>query len=172
MDSSTAPKSTTSDYQANLEILMGIPFLMGLPMEFLKVVAYLCKRGTYQPDEVIFREQEVDANAYYILSGKAALTLQQNEGDVLRELTENDFIGGLSLFVDSKRLFTMKASSRLTCIVLSGEKFRKTLEHFPDVTTKAFKIIVNNIHEWEAAFIKNHALGCTCCRSYLGVSLV
>jgi CRP/FNR family transcriptional regulator, cyclic AMP receptor protein len=171
MSSSTEPKQAPSEYRANLELLMQMPLFSGLPLEALKLLAYLCKRESFKPDEVIFRQYEVDANAYYILQGTARLVLENGEEVLLTEYGEGAFIGGQSLFCDTKRLFTLRASTPLTCLVLSREKFQKTLEQFPEIAGRMFQAIVVSIHHWESRFVTQHARECQKCQGSLGITL-
>ena len=66
MNSSTELKQAPSEYQSNLEILMQIPMFSGLPIEPIKLLAYLCKREIFRPGEIIFQQHEVDDNAYFL----------------------------------------------------------------------------------------------------------
>ncbi len=172
MSSSMEPKRASSEYRDNFEILMQIPLFSGLPVEALKVFAYLCKRVSFRPGETIFRRHEVDACAYYIISGRAKLVFENGEEEELRTIGETEFIGGLSLFCDMKRLFTLKADTALTCLMLSKEKFQKTLEQFPQIAGKMFEALVEGIYAWEAGFVREHGLKCKECKASIGVSLV
>jgi CRP/FNR family transcriptional regulator, cyclic AMP receptor protein len=172
MNSSTEPKQVPSEYQANLEMLMHVPIFAGLPLEPLKVLAYLCKREIFKPGEAVFHQHEIDANAYCIIEGKAVLVLENDEEQKLSRFVESDFIGGLSMFYDMKRLFTLKAETRLVCLTLSREKFQKTLEQFPEILGRVFEGIVKSIYQWESRFVGEHALKCSDCRQNIGVTLV
>jgi CRP/FNR family cyclic AMP-dependent transcriptional regulator len=116
MNSSMEPKQPLSEYQANLEVLMQLPLFAGLPLEPLKVLAYLCKRETFRPEEIIFHEHEIDTNAYYIFEGMAELVSESNGEAVFTTFGERDFIGSMSLFCDIKRLFTLKARTKVICL--------------------------------------------------------
>jgi CRP/FNR family transcriptional regulator, cyclic AMP receptor protein len=172
MNSSMEPKQPLSEYQENLEILLQLPLFAGLPIEPLKVLAYLCKRETFKPGELLFHEHEVDANAYYILEGKAELLTETNGEAEYTEFGEREFIGSISLFCDAKRLFTLRAKTKVVCLVLSREKFQKVLERFPDVSTKMVQAILTSIHDWEERFLREHAQTCKGCQKRIGVSLV
>jgi CRP/FNR family transcriptional regulator, cyclic AMP receptor protein len=171
MSSSMEPKQAPSEYRANLEVLLQMPLFSGLPLEALKVLAYLCKRENYKPGEAIFHQYEVDTNAYFILQGTARLILENGGEILLTEYREGDFLGSQSLFHDTKRLFTLRASTELTCLVLSREKFKKTLEQFPEIAGKMFEAIVVGIHQWESRFVNKHARECSHCQRSLGVTL-
>ena len=172
MNSSMEQKQAPSEYQANVEILMQIPMFSGIPLEPLKLLAYLCKRESFKPGEIIFRQDEPDPNAYFIIDGRARLLREDQQEEPLREFGESDFIGGMSLFCEMKRLFTLRAESKVTCLMLPRDKFQKTLEQFPGIGHKMFESLVRSVFEWESRFVGEHGLKCPECRDVLGVTLV
>jgi CRP/FNR family transcriptional regulator, cyclic AMP receptor protein len=172
MNSSTEPKQPLSEYQANLEILVQLPLFAGLPIEPLKIMAYLCRRETYKAGEIIFHEHEVDPSAYYLLEGKAVLITESDGEAPYTEFGERDFIGSMSLYCDLKRLFTLKAHTRVVCMVLSREKFQKVVERFPEINLRMVQAIFTGVHAWEERLLREHAAGCDYCRQRIGVSLV
>jgi CRP/FNR family cyclic AMP-dependent transcriptional regulator len=172
MNSCTDPKSATSEFRANLELLMQIPLFTRIPLEALKLLAYLCQRENFKPGEMLFRQHEVDGHAFFILDGKAALVLEEGTELVLGQFTEGQLIGGQSLFADTKRLFSLRAVSRVTCLILAREKFQRVLEQFPEIAPKMFEAIVVAIHQWESRFLAQHAIACSGCLQNLGVTLV
>jgi CRP/FNR family transcriptional regulator, cyclic AMP receptor protein len=172
MSSSMEPKQPLSEYQANLEILMQLPLFAGLPLEPLKVLAYLCRRETFKAGESIFHEHEIDTNAYYLIEGQAVLIMEADGEAELTEFGEQELIGSMSLFCDVKRLFTLRAKTRVICLVLSRDKFQKIVERFPDVTTKLVQAMLMRVHAWEERLLSEHALACDDCRKRIGVSLV
>lgn len=172
MNSSTEPKQAPSEYQSNLEILMQIPLFAGLPIEPVKLLAYLCKRETFRPGETIFQQYEVDENAYFIIEGTAKLILENGGEEEISEFGESSFIGGLSMFYGMKRLFTLRADTEVTCLMLSREKFQKTIEKFPEIISKLFEGMVKSIYDWEIRVVGEHNADCARCRSSIGVTLV
>jgi len=172
MSLSTEPGRASSEFQENLEILMEIPLLAGLSLEVFKVLAYLCRREIFRPGEVIFRQNEPDENAYFILSGTAVLLREDGEDHEVRKIHESEFLGGLSLLGDVKRLFTLRAETPVTCLMLSQERFRKTLERAPEMIGRLLENLVKGIQTWEEGFLNKHAMKCQDCLSGSGVSLV
>jgi|WetSurMetagenome_2_1015567.scaffolds.fasta_scaffold267281_2 CRP/FNR family transcriptional regulator, cyclic AMP receptor protein len=172
MNSSTEPRQGSCEYKDNLEIVMHIPIFAGLPLEPLKVLTYFCRRATFMAGDVIFREQDVDPNAYFIIAGTAVLTLESSKESALAEFGEMDFLGALSLFCDRKRLFTLKAKTKVTCLVLPREKFQKTLEQFPEIGRPVFETLAKSICRWESRLITEHAIQCPECRSSIGPTVV
>ncbi len=159
------------EFQQNIDILRQVPLFSALSLEPVKVLAYLASRETYKPGEILFHQGESDGQAFYLIEGNARL-VRETDG-ALRELTEygpGAFLGGLALLGDMRRLFSLRAETPVTALVLSREKFAKTLEQFPDIQPKLLEAVVESIREWEKHFVVDHAGACAQCAAYLGVS--
>ncbi|HAA04933.1 MAG TPA: cyclic nucleotide-binding domain-containing protein [Syntrophobacteraceae bacterium] len=172
MNSSTEPKPAASEFRVNLELLMQVPLFAGIPIEPLKLLAYLCVRESYKPGEFLFRQQDIDSQVFYLLEGKAVVMMENGGETVLAEFGEGQLIGGQSLFADTKRLFSLRAETKVVCLILARDRFQKVLEQFPDIAPKMFEAIVRSIHQWESVFISQHATVCSGCLQNLGVTLV
>jgi CRP/FNR family transcriptional regulator, cyclic AMP receptor protein len=173
MSSSTDQEQHVSEYEVNLEMLAEVPMFSGFPIAALKVLAYLCKRETIKEGEYLFRRGDADRQAYRIIEGTALLLLEQNGCEQpLRPLREEEFIGGLSLLSDMDRLFSAKAESKLTCLVVTGETIDKIVAQFPDVAVKMTEALIEAVHGWERKFVHEHLAHCAECRSFVGVTLL
>ncbi len=169
MSSSTESKQSPKECKDNLQLLMHLPMLSGLPLEPLKLLAYLCRRQIFRPGQTIFRQEELDPNAYLILSGKARLVLEEPQEMSLVEVGEMDFVGGLSLFCEMKRIYTLRAETEVVTLTLSREKFQKTLEQFPDVGPRIFEATARSIIRWETHYVREHLTKCSECRNRMGI---
>ena len=157
----------------NLSILREIRFFAGLPLELLRLLAYLCTRVNYKSGDFLFGQGEDDGQAFYIMDGTAQL-IQSREKQVrtLRDYGPGQFIGGLSLLGHFSRLFSLQASTNLVCLVLSREKFSKAMKQYPDLTSKIIKSLVESINDWESQFLRTFEEDEAVCRQYAGVSLL
>ena len=165
--------SPSSELEENLEILRGIYFFSGLPLETLKIFAYLCTRVKFKQGEYIFRQNEDDGRAFYIISGKAILERTDNSNaKEIRDCNTGEFLGGLALLGETRRLFSLKAVQDTICLVLNREKFSKAIEQFPDTMPRIFKAVAKNIDAWEERFLADRADMCGECMVNLGVSLI
>ncbi len=173
MNSSTAQTQVDSEYRANQGALMQVPLFAGLAPEPRKLLAYLCTRARFRPGEVIFREGDMEGAAYILLEGTATLTVARGGNEEpLRVLGEGEFIGGLSLLADMKRLFSLTASSPVTCLMLSGEKFRKTGEQYPEIYRDVVEAIALAIGTWEVRLMDALIRQGSQCIKFLGASLL
>jgi CRP/FNR family transcriptional regulator, cyclic AMP receptor protein len=165
--------SPSSEYQENLDILRQTYFFSGLPLESLKVFAYLCTRERFKTGAPLFLQGEEDADAFCIIAGQAQLerTLGTRV-QVVRVYGPGEFIGGLTLLGETRRLYTLRALEDMTCLVLSREKFTKTIEQFPGQTPRLLKVVVDAINRWEEVFLEELTDECGKCIPRLGVSLI
>jgi CRP-like cAMP-binding protein len=162
-----------SELQENLNLLRQTYFFSGLPLETLKLFAYLCRRENFKGGEYLFKQGEDDGQALYIVEGSAVLERSDNgESHRVRDYGEGDFIGGLTLLGDSRRLFSLKAAEETTCLILNREKFTKALAQFPEIMPKIFKAVAGKIDSWESRFLNDRADQCGQCIGQLGVSLI
>jgi CRP/FNR family cyclic AMP-dependent transcriptional regulator len=165
--------SPSSEFQENLEILRQTYFFSGLPLETLKIFAYLCTREKFRQGEFIFRQDEDDGQAFYIISGKAGLERRDNgETTQVRDCESGEFIGGLTLLGETSRLFSLKAVTDTTCLVLNREKFTKTMGQFPDLMLKICKAVAQSVDTWEKRFLTDQGDQCGGCMRKLGVTLI
>jgi CRP-like cAMP-binding protein len=163
----------SSELQENLGFLRQIYFFSGLPLESLKVFAYLCTRETFNQGEHLFRQGDDDGQAFYIISGKARL-VRTDEGpeQIIRDYDTGEFLGGMVLLGNMDRLFSLKALTDVTCLILTREKFSATVQQFPDLMPRIIKSVVERISAWESGFLVSQGEGCEVCGQKIGVSLV
>ncbi len=160
------------EFTQNLDILRQIPLFAGLPLESVKILAYLCVRERFRPGDMLFNQGDVDGTALYIVSGQATLLHAAGNGQhEVGTVREGRFIGGLALLGDSPRLFSLRADSETVCLVLSREKFSKTQEQFPAMLPRIAEALVKEVRAFEQGVLdktealeKNH--------EHLGVSLI
>ena len=148
MSSYTAEDSSCSscELQMNLDLLRQISFFSPIPIEKLKVFAYLCVRRSYAPDEEIFSQGEDDGQALLIIRGQARLIRKQDDKRMqIRTYGEGEFLGGLSLLSPMRRLFTLQAATDLECLILTRNKFERVLAQMPELTTRIFKVLVDRL---------------------------
>lgn len=148
-------------------------FFSGMPLESLKVFAYLCARDKFKAGEYLFQQNEDDAQAYYLIEGAASLERQENGTTLhLRTYKSGDFIGGLTLLGQMRRPFSLKATQETLCLILTREKFAKAIEQFSDHMPKIFRALVERIGVWEENFLTEQVEKCADCLENLGVSLL
>ena len=164
----------TCEFQINLNILREIYFFSALPIDTLKVFAYLCTRENFKPGDYLFTQDDDDGQAFFLVSGEAVLIRSENGSEaIIRNYSAGDFSGALTLLGgNAPRLFSLKAATPVTCLVLSREKFVHAMNQYPQLMTNIFHAVVEKIHHWEELFLSERSEGCKACRQKIGVSLI
>jgi len=162
------------EFQDNVNILRQISVFSPLPIESLKVFAYLCNRETFKEGEFLFHQDEDDGQAIYIISGTAMVihTKDNKDDEEIDAHGPGSFIGGLTLFGKTPRLFSLKAMTDTTCLVMTRDRFAKAVEQFPELMPKILHALVNRIYRWEKQFLAYSAEADCDCLKRTGVSLV
>lgn len=174
MSSSEKNNMTPScEFQDNLEILRQTYFFSGLPLETLKIFAYLCTREVFRQGEYIFHQDEDDGRAFYIIDGQARLERDDNGNKIeIRDYQTGEFLGGLTLLGETRRLFSLKSVTDTTCLVLNRGKFLKTMEQFPNLLARICNAVAKSIDTWEDRFLADRGDQCGDCMGRLGVTLI
>lgn len=175
MNSSTGKKqpSDTSEIKENLEILRQMDFFSALSLQALKLFAYLFTREMFEQGDYFFRQDDNDGKAFYIVSGEAELIRKDERGaSELRKYGEGEFLGGLALVGDMRRLFSLRASTETTCLVMTREKFIRAIEQFPELMPRVLETMVARIRSWEERLLLDREGLCDACRQKVGVSLI
>jgi len=163
----------SSEFQENLEILRQTYFFSSLPLETLKIFAYLCTREKFRQGEHLFRQDEDDGQAFYIIDGQAILERTDNGTTTeIRDCKTGEFLGGLTLLGETRRLFSLKSVTDTTCLVLNRGKFLKTMEQFPNLLARICNAVAQSIDSWEDRFLSDLSAQCGECLSRLGVTLI
>jgi len=157
----------------NIGILREVSFFAGLPLEVVKLFAYLCTRESFKTGDYLFRQGDDDGCAYFTLKGDVELQRRENDGEeTLRRYPEATFFGSLSLMGPMPRLFSLRAATDLSCLVLTREKFTKIKDQFPDITPKIISTIVNRVLKWEKQVLKDLEGDLSGCQHVIGISLL
>ena len=160
------------EYTENLDILRSIDFFAGMPMEGLKVFAFICTREKYKPGDYVYSQGDEDGRAFYIFNGKGVLVLKNNgEEEILRELDAGEFAGMPALLGDVARLYSFRAVTDMECMVISKDKFWPTITQFPELMPKMIKLIIDKVYAREKHFLENRNPDCHACQNNTGAVL-
>jgi CRP-like cAMP-binding protein len=95
-------------------ILLKVPIFEGLSRREIASVLRILHKRLYQPDEVIFRQDEPGMGMYIIEAGKVAI-VSEPSNLVLSELADGDFFGEVALLDESPR--SASAIAKAPCSV-------------------------------------------------------
>ena len=163
----------SSEFHENLDALRQIPYFSKLPLEKLKLWAYLTYRNHFRQGEYLFRQGDDDGCAFYLIKGRAVLTHDDGNGAVdIRIYPSETFLGSLTILGNEPRLYSLKAMDDVDALVTEREKVKRLLEHFPELYLPIIQGSIDKIYNWERCFLNHHVKDCKDCASYLGVSVL
>lgn len=174
MNSSTEKNDTgeTCEFAQNLKILRQLYFFAKLPLETVKVFAYLCDKEAYKAGDMLFEQGEDDGRAFYLLSGVCRLVRDLPEGPTtVRDLEPETLVGALALLGNARRLYSLRAETDVTALVFTREKTTRALAQFPESMPKVMQAMVERIYIWEEQFLRRHADRNMACLKESGVTL-
>lgn len=162
-----------SEFLSNLAILRQTHVFSSLPMEAVKLFAYLCTREWYKQGDYLFKAGEDDGCSYYILMGSADLILESDgKADLVRSYPKESFLGALSMLAPMPRQFSLRAANDLTAIVMTREKLSKVIEKFPELTLQIVKAVARKIDQSEKQGIEGFRKLGSGVKDLLGTSLI
>ena len=139
----------------NVDILRRVPAFSGIPIERLKLYAYLSQRRHYRAGEFVFRQGEFGSLGYVVICGKAQVIRELKEHSIfLNEFHEGDFFGGLALLADAPWLFSVRAVEDLDCLTIDRETFQKLFVQFPEAGIKMLNFMVRRLVQMEEKLLQ------------------
>ena len=134
----------------NVKILSEVPVFSIIPLDRLRVFAYVGKQLCWQAGEFLFRQGEPDDHGYVMISGTVQVIREIRDRSILvNEFRQGDFFGGLALLSDMHRLFSARAVTDARCLVFDRESFRKLLVQFPELSLKIMDLMIKRVIESE-----------------------
>lgn len=102
-----------------------IPFFRSFDDEKLTELLRLCKIVSYDRDELIFKEGEVDNKLYFLFSGSVQVTKRGKLISMLKK--RGDIFGEMSIFDTEQhtRSATVRARTEATCLIIYSSELEK-----------------------------------------------
>lgn len=132
------------------QTLASVPLLSSLDAKTLKRLAQDAKRRTYEPGDVIIREEAPASALYIILSGRVRVDKNPAvEGEPLAHLTAGDFFGELALIEDNPRSATITAVDQTECALFVSWEFTALLKEHPQIAVPIMYALIERLHRHE-----------------------
>jgi CRP-like cAMP-binding protein len=141
-----------------LTLLQRVPLFDELSRKERKAVENILHRREYKQGEYIFHEDEIGLGMYIIQSGEVVIVLEKDNYEISR-LTDGEFFGELSLFVDKPRSAAAIATRETKVFGFFEPDLIGLLETHPkiglSVINKLAHILAERLH---AASVENRKL--------------
>lgn len=131
------------------EVLQKNPLFSGLEPFYLNDLMAKGERKTWPDGTQVIIEGEVGDAVYFIISGRAKVTLYGEEGReiVLALLKEGDVFGEMSIIDDKPRSANVEATAPLDCLVISKAAFLEYLSTHHKVYRRLFAYLTGRLRE-------------------------
>lgn len=140
-------------FTTHLDILREMPLFTGMPLDVLKVLAYLSGSESFRAGDNLCVQGENLDSCRYVMQGRVEILRTPAGGApaVAHEAGKGFAFGGLALLTHHvKSLYTVRAKEDVECLVLSREKFQKSAERFPQILPRVLSAVVEHMFTWEA----------------------
>jgi CRP/FNR family transcriptional regulator, cyclic AMP receptor protein len=142
----------------NVDLLRRVPAFSGIPLDRLKLYAYLSKRMHFHAGDFVFRQGEQGNLGYVVICGTAQVIREmQDHSILLNEFGQGDFFGGLALLSDAVRLFSVRAKTDLECLTIDRETFQKLFLQFPEAALKMVGSMIQRLVQMEEKLMQAKA---------------
>lgn len=111
------------------------PLFGGLSHEDIRPVAEMLREESYRRRSTVYRQGELDASFYMIVSGRLRVRQRDERGEerTLNYLQSGDSFGEHSLLTGEKRDVTIDVEEDAVLLCLKKEEFDRLLDRFPQL---------------------------------------
>lgn len=134
------PHSLKSDVSMSLkkEILEKIHLFKDAGENFLRDISMKIQAVVFTPGDYVTRQGEIGEEMYFVVRGRIGI-FQKDEELPVAILSDGDFFGEISLFMNMPRTASVKALSYCDMYTLHKRAFDFVVAKYPDVATKIEK---------------------------------
>jgi CRP/FNR family transcriptional regulator len=132
------------------QTLASVPLLSSLDRRTIKRLAEQGKQRTYQPGDVIIREDAPASALYVITRGKVRVDKGVAADEPLTYLTPGDFFGELALIEDHPRSATITAVDETECVLFVAWEFTALLKENPAIAVPIMYALIERLHRHES----------------------
>lgn len=127
-------------------MLRQVPLFAGIEPSKLKLLAFTSDRVSYKDGQVLFNQGDEGDAAYVILSGKADVIVDSDNGPVkVAKLEPNSIVGEIAILCDVSRTATVQAAGQLETLRIKKDHFFRLLKEFPEMTIEIVRVLADRL---------------------------
>src|SRR4051812_13898512 len=135
-------------------MLQRVPLFSGIEPAKLKLLAFTSDRVNYGAGEILFRQGDEADAAYVILSGRADILVDSDNGPIkVAELMPNSIVGEIAILCNSSRTATVRAASQLEALRIRKDHFLRLMKEFPEMTIEILRVLAERLSSTTADLI-------------------
>ncbi len=133
--------------QERISRLKSLQILADLPDAAIDQVAQACRWHRYQPGEQIVGYQDTSTDVYFLLAGKARVTVYSSEGQavVFTDLNAGTMFGEIAAIDRKARSATIEAHNACTIASMTAEQFQTLIRREPSVAIATLRHLTGEV---------------------------
>jgi CRP-like cAMP-binding protein len=132
--------------QQEVDLLRKIPMFAKIEPAKLKLLAFTSERLSYSDGDVLFRQGDDGDAAFVIISGKAEVSINTDEGPlVVARLSDHDFVGEIAILCDVPRTATVTAITNLEALRITKDLFFRLVKEFPEIAIEVMRELAHRL---------------------------
>ena len=129
-----------------VDVLRNIPMFSNIEPSKLKLLAFTSERLTFQQDQLVCKQGDMDDSMYVIIGGAVDVIINLPTGPLtVASMRKNDFFGDLALLCDMPRTATIQATSELTTLRISKDLFYRLATEFPQMAIEVMRVMAQRL---------------------------
>ena len=142
-----------------VEVLKQVSLFKGFSRSALRELAEILHRRDYKRDEFIYYEHDPGLGLYIVQRGKVRLVAEDEKGKTheLRQVTENEFFGTLSLVGEFRRMETAQAVSETRVLGFFSPDLKTMLKRNPPVGAAIVASLARHLAAQQVALMRRMA---------------
>jgi CRP/FNR family transcriptional regulator, cyclic AMP receptor protein len=142
----TDPHDGQCELHGNLQALKKIQYFSTIAPDFLQVMAFLCERKIFAPEQTMLTKGEPAEAALILIRGSACI--KDGEAEIVT-VHQGECVGGLTLLGRFQWLYSLQAVTEVECLVLPRRTFLPQLMAQPATLATVVRELISVIVEWD-----------------------
>jgi len=131
-----------------IELLKKVPMFSNLSQRHLREIGKHADQVKVEAGRVLAQQEKKGWEFIFIVDGKARV---EKDGRIIRQLSEGDFFGEISLIDGEPRTATVISDTDMTLLVVNKTSFDHLLDKVPGLQRKILIALCNYIRRAEKA---------------------
>ena len=142
-----------------VEVLRQVSLFKGFSRSALRELAEILHRRDYKRDEFLYYEHDPGLGLYIVQRGHVRLVTEDEKGKTheLRQVTENEFFGSLSLVGEFRRMETAQAVSETRVLGFFSPDLKTMLKRNPPVGADIVAALARHLAAQQVALMQRMA---------------
>ncbi len=154
MKAEISPNTTPQISEDLISLLRQLPLFSDLPRGELKYLAYTLNRLSFDPDTIVFRENDIGESFYIVIDGSVDVIMAIDTPDekLLARLGSGEYIGEMSLVIPGgKRSASIRTREPSHLWVMTREEFDELLNRQPNIAYAMVKVMSDRLRNSDSA---------------------